>query len=312
MASRKPNLFIVGAMKSGTSSLHNYLGDHPEVFMCEPKEPCYFVAKEELNWPAIEAWGFWKGEQNYLKLFENAGHATIIGESSTLYTKAPHINGVPGRIAQFNPEARLIYVMRDPVERTISHYWHHVNHNDEWREPLAAIRDSSLYRDVSNYAMQLDPYVRLFGIDRIFVLTFEELTAAPARTLAKVFHWLGVDDQFTPRNLNERANVTPEQIDQVRFRGWLKRLRFSPFWNRVGPWVPKQLRMAARSYSTRKVDRKVEQMNEVRSYLRPLQADQTSELSRLLKRKFPEWESLLSEPSSAAICSSRETVECNS
>lgn len=82
---RIPNLFIVGAMKSGTTTLHNYLNMHPDIFMSQkPKEPQYFV--QELNWS--------KGEDWYLSLFEAAGDAKIIGESSTDYSKLPRYQGL--------------------------------------------------------------------------------------------------------------------------------------------------------------------------------------------------------------------------
>ena len=119
-----PNLFIIGAMKSGTSLIHSYLNAHPSFFMCEPKESCYFVHPAQLDCPNIKKLELWKSEEHYLELFQSANTVEIIGEASTLYAKLPRITGVPERIAQFNPDARSIYVMRDPIERAISHYWH--------------------------------------------------------------------------------------------------------------------------------------------------------------------------------------------
>ena len=109
----RPNFFIIGAMKSGTSSLHSYLETHPSVFMCHPKEPCYFVDPDQLQpeWPELWRRGYWKDEKNYLKLFEGAGNAKIIGEASTDYTKLNLFTGVPERIASFCPDARFVYIM---------------------------------------------------------------------------------------------------------------------------------------------------------------------------------------------------------
>ena len=79
--SRRPNLFIVGAMKSGSSTLHAYLGEHPEIFMSEPKEPCYFVELDDLESPArevVEGWGFWRSEDAYLALFEGANTGKML------------------------------------------------------------------------------------------------------------------------------------------------------------------------------------------------------------------------------------------
>ena len=131
-----PNLFIVGAMKSGTSSLHNYLATHPEIYMSEFKEPQYFadLGKDisRNQFPTEEA---------YLSLFKNAGNAKIIGESSTNYSKIPEFTGVPQRIKAFSPEAKIIYIMRDPIERALSHYWERVKRYLEGRDLLTTIKN---------------------------------------------------------------------------------------------------------------------------------------------------------------------------
>lgn len=278
----KPNLFIIGAMKSATSSLHGYLGSHPDVFMSEPKEPGYFV--EELAWSCGEPW--------YLDLFANAGGRSVVGESSTEYTKAPWYGGVPERIARFNPDARFIYLMRDPVERTISHYWHTVVQNSERRSLFQAIREEPHYRQVSYYGMQLEPYFRIFGADRVLTLTFEELKGSPRGVVQRVFQWLGVDAAFVPPNLDQRANATPEVVERVRGRGLLHRFRYSKIWNAVGPNIPSSLRRIARTLSEDRVDRTSESVHEVIEYLRPEQRDQVAELVSELGRDFPEWKTL--------------------
>ena len=114
-SSPPPNLFILGAAKCGTTTLHSYLIAHKEIFMSEIKELGFFVPEfsyqpKELSW--------------YLSLFEQAENYRYIGESSTHYTKVPFYDGVAERVYMFAPEARLIYIVRDPIERAISHYWH--------------------------------------------------------------------------------------------------------------------------------------------------------------------------------------------
>src|SRR5947209_2003031 len=88
MRPRRPGLFVIGAMKSGTTYLNKLLGAHPEIFMCAPEEPSYFVQPRQLRtlWP--EAWdqGFWRSEENYLQLFQASGDALHLGEASTNYT----------------------------------------------------------------------------------------------------------------------------------------------------------------------------------------------------------------------------------
>ncbi len=165
---RKPNLFIIGAMKAGTSSLHEYLHQHPEMFMSRFKEPQYF-APHSTRWG--EKWGQGNpypepGIDWYLRLFENVGDVKYAGESSSSYTARPWVTGCECRIHQFNPNARLIYLMRDPIERTISHYWHFVADGREDRDMLTAIRQNDEYVARSHYAMQLKPYLDTFGPER--------------------------------------------------------------------------------------------------------------------------------------------------
>src|SRR5262249_14086468 len=155
-----PNLFIIGAMKAGTSSLHEYLHQHPEIFMARFKEPQYFAphtTRSGHRWgqgnPYPEPGHGW-----YLRLFARAGHVKYAGGSSGSYTARPWVAGCEKRIWEFNPEARLIYILRDPIERTVSHYWHFVLDGREDRDMLPAVRRNPEYVARSYYAMQLQPY----------------------------------------------------------------------------------------------------------------------------------------------------------
>ncbi len=235
--SRKPNLFIIGAMKSGTSSLHVYLAEHPEIFMCEPKEPSYFVSREDLKtwYPWMEEQGFWKGEDRYLALFAAAGDRKVIGESSTSYTKLPQIDGVIARLSAFAPKARFIYIMRDPVERTISHYWHMVRNRDERRDMLTAIKEESHFRDVSHYAMQLAPYFKTWGRESVHTLTTEELSGDPEGSVRRIFAWLGVSQGFVPKSIHTPEHVTPEELRQAKGWAGLFQIRQSGLYRKPPP-----------------------------------------------------------------------------
>ncbi len=283
-APRRPNLFVIGAMKCGTSSLHNYLGAHPEIFMCDPKEPCGLVAPAELrrHWPLMAELGFCDSRERYLGLFAAGGDRRYLGESSTPYTKLPEITGVPARIQSLCPEAKLVYIVRDPVERTVSHYWHMVRQASERRDMLTAIRDDPGFRDVSDYAMQLEPYLERFGREQLLVLTLEELTADPAETLGGIAAWLGVDDAFASPSAAGPANVTPETIE---IEG-LGRLRHSALWNRIGPAVPPAVRRLGRRLATRVIERADVDIERVVDYLRPIQRRQCDAFARLVGRRF--------------------------
>jgi hypothetical protein len=149
-ADRKPSLFRIGAMKAGTTYLRKLVAAHPAIFMAEPDELSYFVEPRQLEpiWPQMWERGFWRSKEQCLRLFQSASCATMRGEASTNYTKLLSVTGVRERIRAFNPDARLTHLMRDPVERTLSHYWHMVRHHVEHRPIALAIRrDSVAARD---------------------------------------------------------------------------------------------------------------------------------------------------------------------
>jgi hypothetical protein len=292
MSSPRPNLFIIGAMKSGTTSLHAYLGTHPDVFMSEPKEPGYFV--EEMTWSRGEPW--------YLSLFAGAGSAAVVGESTAAYSMVPRFPGVPGRIARFNSEVRFVYLMRNPLARTVSHYWHMVQHHCERRDLFTAVREHPPYVNVSNYSMQLTPYFETFGRERVQTLTFEELVADPVAVVQKLFAWLGVDAAFVPPNIGARENVTGPAVEPRK--GWVNRFRHSRLWGAVGGFVPRPLRRLGRRLAQRRVERSPQELARVAAYLAPIQAEQVHALRELLGRDFPEWESAGHPPSRLRLSTS--------
>lgn len=291
----KPNLFLVGAMKSGTTTLHELLAQHPEISMSEPKEPCYFVSPEQLKalWPEMWRMGFWKDEASYLALFKDKQQAKYFGESSTDYSKRPGIDGVAEKIAAFNPEARFIYIMRDPIERTLSHYWHMVEHRGELRAPLEAIQQDPHYTEVSHYSYQLQPYLENFGREHVYALTFEALRRDPQTVVHAIYAWLGVDSEFVPETLTRASNVTPEQIRQKRSgMGFLDRLRHSAWWEAVGKYCPPAIRRVGMAMVEKNIPRREVDLGAAIEYLRPLQQTQTRVLEAQLGRSFDEWKTL--------------------
>lgn len=293
MNGRKPNLFIVGASKAGTSTLHSYLAEHPQILMSKFKEPAFFLGPTDPKRDRLAVSDRYRNDSaTYFQLFDKAKSCIYAGESTTGYTWIPRFEGVAERICHFNPQARVIYLMRDPVERTISHYWWNVRHEGESRAPLDAIRKDRLYNDVSNYAMQLLPYIEQFGCDQVKPVLFEDLTADPIKTLDEITEWLGIDPLVPTSAKARHENVTPCEVTQSRNRPRLHRLRESHLWNAVGPRVPAVVRRIGRSMVERRVDRKNVSMDGVVGFLRPIQRDQTEELRGLIELSFHKWDSL--------------------
>lgn len=295
MSGRIPNLFLVGAMKCATTYLTELLRTHPSVFFCEPTEPTFFVDPAVLRrtWRHMWARGYWRSPEAYLALFAGAQHATVIGEASTNYSKLPLFKGVPERIHAFNPQARYVYVMRDPVERTISHYWHNVIFHRESRPMLRAIERDAHYRDVSHYAMQLEAYFGVVPREQVYVLTYEQLTSEPGREVARLFTWLGLDPRTAAaQEVVPPINVTPEVIDKARGGGRLRALGDSVAWRALVRFLPRQVRAFGHALSSETVRRGDIPLEPVIDFLRPIQLEQTRRLARLLGREFPEWTTL--------------------
>ncbi len=178
------DFLVIGAMKSATTTLYGYLTEHPQLFLCEPKEPDFFVA--EQNWRRGIDW--------YRGLFAAAPAGARRGEASTGYTKAGQFPGVPGRIRQVAPDARLIYLIRDPVARMRSHYIHARLTGAERRPPEQAIVPGSIYLDASLYAFQLDQYLAAgFPIEQLLVVQTEQMGDDPQGLLARVETFIGVE-----------------------------------------------------------------------------------------------------------------------
>ena len=184
-----PSVIVIGAMKCATTSLHYYLGLHPDVSMAAEKELHFFVA--ERNWP--------KGLDWYERQF--AGRAAVHGESSTTYARYPHYAGVPARMHGVVPDCKLIYVVRDPIDRIVSHYVHECAAGREQRSLSEALRDltGNAYVELSRYAMQLEQYLPYYPRPRILILTLGDLGARRVETMRRVYDFVGVRDFRHPR-----------------------------------------------------------------------------------------------------------------
>lgn len=198
-----PRVFLIGAQKAGTTSLAHFLDLHPEIRVAQPKEPHFFTRFQDrgLDW--------------YRSCFGDADDRVLI-DASTSYTMAPTVTdtgsrnplaGVPDRIHTVSPGARFIYLLRDPVERTYSAYWHQVRAGEEKRPFRDAIAGDNVYLDASNYAWQIRVYLERFSRDRFLFLLSTSLANDPAQTLETCFRFIGVAPvTINPDHLRGRKN----------------------------------------------------------------------------------------------------------
>jgi hypothetical protein len=290
---RRPNLFLVGAMKAGTNTLHRLLDAHPDIYMSKkPKEPSWIVGANSG-----------KSEDWYLGLFAGAGNARYAGEASTDYSRAPRLQAAPERIRRYAPDARVIYLMRDPLDRALSHYWWDVQYSAEGRSFKDAATRSREIRDVGHYAMQIAPYLETFGRDRVHVLTLERLTSDAPATLRDLWEFLDLPAaDVTGGAPPPRCNPGRAEVPRLPGAGVVSQLKDTPIWTAAKALVPPRLRRCAIAALAKPVERVIdaEEIADAADTLRPRLLEETKALSRLLGRDFPEWTWLNGGPAPSA------------
>jgi len=195
-----PNLFLVGAAKAGTTTLYDELSQHPAIYMSPMKEPHFFSRIE----PASRWEDFFphvSDEDDYLALFEGATNEELVGEASTSYLWDSQ---AAERIKHAVPEAKILIVLRDPVDRAYSHYWNDLREGLERRSFLEALTEeqqrpglggwgvTSLYVDCGRYADQVARYLDGFGV-AVCVSFLEDLVADRSSAMARIYSFLGVE-----------------------------------------------------------------------------------------------------------------------
>jgi len=262
---RLPNLFIVGAQKCGTSSLTMMLKFHPEVFMSFPKEPGYLAFGESgytfpgaHGKPGDASRYVVTSEADYLGLFESAGVGQkILGEASTWYLTFP---GMASRLKAFNPEAKVVVILRNPVDRAYSAWCHARRDNIEscesFAEALAMEQrrqepDYLLrYRELGEYAAPLREFQGVFGWENLLVLFYEDLRDDPEDLWDQLCRFLDIETiAFPPRRVaNRSGNPRSKLLQKVLKSHGLKSILVKLFPYTFLTW----LKMRVDSFDLRK------------------------------------------------------------
>lgn len=267
-------------MKCGTTSLYRHLGKHPEIGLSKDKETDFFLSQ----------YNFSRGFDWYADQFRSEdASARVMGEASPNYSKRNEFPGVAERIFRYLPEAKLIYMVRDPVERFVSQYLHHLNAG-EINIPPERILQSTVgryYLDCSRYYEQVMEYLRFFPQEQLMVVCLNELHRDPQALLHRVFAFLQVDPAVTVDGLNETHN---RRADLQRLPTWYFAARRSPFLRRVKQNLPPGVQHALLTRIQRVSRRTLpeireELLNDVRLSL----ADDVAHFRDLTGKAFAHW-----------------------
>ena len=209
---RLPGCIIIGGMKCGTTSLFRYLGNHPRVAPCKQKEPAFFAKN---NWR--------RGVEWYQRLFPDDDRIKL--EASTNYTKFPNFGQVPERMAEVIPDARLVYIVRHPVDRLQSELIHNVRAGYLEYQQLSSQtfweNGIDFHIGCSKYYWQLEQYFPHFNRDQICVVSVEELSAEPVKTLNRILQFLDLPTGFFEGQVFTRFNAAARKSPKA----FLRRMR---------------------------------------------------------------------------------------
>jgi len=233
-----PNLFIVGAPKCGTTAMHTYLSQHPEIYMSIEKEPFYFhVVGEGENSPQYHRYR--GNREKYLSLFSASTTEKYRGESSPGYLASPI---APKEIFDFNPDSKIIILLREPADLLASTFWHNkfmgLDNRDNF--DVAILEEFTLhnarnndvntflpwrYLELCYFSKWTKTYIDQFGRENVYVILFDDLKKNIKLTYRELLRFLKVNEYFIPdfRIINKRKTVRFKTLHKV-----LANLRLSP------------------------------------------------------------------------------------
>lgn len=279
-----PNFLTIGAMKSGTTSLHEYLSRHPEIYMSTKKEIDFFCHEKK-----------YKRGLNWYKVYFPV-NAKVRGESSQNYSKYHWWKNVPKRIlSNLGAETKFIYILRDPLERVYSHY-----HEMQEQNCAPTSLEDYILKDLSEneivltscYHKQLNHFLEYFPLKNFKIITLEKLQRERLEVMNEVFHFLGVeelkdDDLFSFTKNSSKEKKARSEIAHI--------ISTNPILIKAKKLVPAELTEALRTSQVykklafKKIDLSTRMSEKTESKLKQIFKQDTDELRKLTGMKLEDW-----------------------
>jgi hypothetical protein len=298
---KKPNFFIVGAPRSGTTAMYEYLKQHPEIFMSQLKEPQFF-GSDLIRTPKAP---FYRHDiKRYLALFAPAGNAKVVGEGSTLYLKSRE---AASEIKEFSPSAKVIIMLRNPVDLLYSLHSFALNYGSEViedfegaldaetdRKKLLRVPDSCeivdglFYRERAKFKEPVERYFKVFGQGNVHVIVYDDLRNNTPKVYAETLQFLGVSTDFQPEFnvVHENRRIRSRALRYIwrRRSGGVHRVVFeySP------PWLSRRMVKTLKWVYSRPAPRTPINA-ELRRRLQGEFKGEIEQLSELLQRDLTHW-----------------------
>ncbi|MGH3504506.1 MAG: sulfotransferase [Nocardioidaceae bacterium] len=265
---RLPDFLVIGAYKCGTTSLCHYLSGHDQIFLPHLQEPRFFAlpdgvaSRRKGRVPRVDRRDVyarrhaWTLEQ-YASLFAAAPRHSMAGECSPEYLRSS-ASAAPAIRDQI-PDAKLLAILRNPVERAFSEYLHFVRdglEQDTFEVAISrrqSLRPKHSYVLTGYYASQLASYLKRFPGEQLKIVLFDDLRDDPTRTLRDLFSWLGVDQPAT-LGASERLNPSGMPRGRLVAAAYRARRRLRPY---VKPWFPRRVQTRIDRVLSQRLDRPV-------------------------------------------------------
>ncbi len=250
-----PSFVVIGAARAGTTALHSYLRQSPQIFMPDRKEPNFFAFEDEVLACQGPGADFINNSvtrlADYRALFDAAAPGALIGEASPLYLYAEK---APRRIAHHIPKARLVAVLRNPVDQAFSHFLYATKYRIE---PVADFAEALRREDermasgwqplfgysrFPRYADQIARYHAVFPKEQLLIRTYDEFQAEPSRVVGDILRHIGADTSFRP-DMREKLNAGGRPKNAA-FQDFL--MKSNPLTRAIGLVVPQKARMRIR------------------------------------------------------------------
>lgn len=312
MTGRTPNLFFIGGMRCGSTTLNLILGQHPDIFMSPVKEPRFFQAEDmrqraargeiaEARAEGFAAQGRHRTPESYAALFEAAAGERWVGESSHYLYTPPVAQLIHDRC----PGARILVSLRDPVARLISEYLyyrrvgrtetsfeHFVTATAELDDSgeIVGPRPGSRLRKGCQ-AELLAPWLEQFGPERLYPVFFEDLEARPLDTARAIYGWLGVDPGFDPRIVHTQKGGVPANPKLVKAMN-----ARTPGLRRLKGMIPKLVKERLRAAIYAKTLTRPDISEDLTAKLRRYYGPDIARLQALTGRDLTAWRGVAERP----------------
>lgn len=291
-----PNFLIIGAAKAGTTSLYSYLNQHPQVYMSPVKEPRFFTpelysiynngVRDNGRRTALTL-------EQYCQLFQGVSTEIAIGEASTEYLYIPK---APERIKSHIPNAKIIAILRNPVERAFSAFLYQFRDGvetltfqqalqEEGKRIQAGFRPGWHYKQVGFYSSQVKRYLDGFAPEQIRIYLYDDLSSDGLTVVQNVYRFLAIDDIFTPDFKRENVSGIPK-------RRWLQNLftKDNPLKLALKPLFSEKLRVAIRErVKKQNLGAKPILLPEIRQELVEVYREDIEKLQALIQRDLSAW-----------------------